>query len=172
MAMNETSRQVGVVLRRRIIDNPWIDHMWSPAMILDEVPDTAPWTVLSTQGDATIYYAGAASIDLFSSDTANYRDNLAGGEPRIWIALRRQDGGVELELTKVTADPTEGEAIFESGCDVIGTVPMPPEIAAWIAAFVDRFHIERAFYKRKRDRKSSDRGGVPEDSSDEGTGHS
>ena len=48
------------------------------------------------------------------------------------------DGGSELELTKVTADPTEGEAMFESGCDVIGTVPMPPEIAAWIAAFVDQ----------------------------------
>ena len=93
MAMTETSRQVGVVLRRRAIDNPWIDHMWSPAMILDEVPDTAPWTVLSSDADATIYYAGAASIDLFSSDTANYRDNLADGAPQIWIALRRQDGG-------------------------------------------------------------------------------
>ena len=126
MAMTETSREVGVVLRRRAIDNPWIDHMWSPAMILDEVPATAPWTVLSSETDATIYYAGAASIELFSSDTANYRDNLADGEPRIWVALRRQDGGPELELTKVTADPTEGEAIFESGCDVIGTVPMPP----------------------------------------------
>ena len=172
MAMTEASRQVGVVLRRRSIDNPWIDHMWSPAMVLDDVPDTAPWTVLSSEPDATIYYAGAASIDLFSSDTANYRDNLADGAPRLWIALRRQDGGPELELTKVTADPTEGEAIFESGCDVIGTVPMPPVIAAWIAAFVDEFHIERAFHKRKRDRKSSERGGMPDDPSDRGTGRS
>jgi len=122
MAMTESSREVGVVLRRRSIDNPWVDHMWSPVMVLDEVPATAPWTVLSNEADATIYYAGAASIDLFSSDTANYRDNLADGEPRIWVALRRQDGGPELELTKVTADPTEGEAMFESGCDVIGTV--------------------------------------------------
>jgi hypothetical protein len=157
MAMTEASRQVGVVLRRRSIDNPWIDHMWSPLMLLDDVPATAPWTVLSRETDATIYYAGPASIDLFSSDTANYRDNLADGEPRIWVALRRQDGGAELELTKVTADPTEGEAMFESGCDVIGTVPMSPDIAAWIAAFVDEFHVERAFHKRKRDRTSEDR---------------
>ena len=121
------------------------------------MPATAPWTVLSTEPDSTIYYAGAASIDLFSSDTAAYRDNLADGEPRIWVALRRQDGGDELELTKVTADPTEGEAMFESGCDVIGTVPMPPDIAAWIAAFVDQFHIERVFHKRKRDRARGDR---------------
>jgi Protein of unknown function (DUF3305) len=152
MAMTESSREVGVVLRRRSINNPWIDHMWSPVMILDEVPATAQWTVLSAEADETLYYVGSASIDLFSSDTANYRDNLAHGEPLIWVALRRQDGGSELELTKVTADPTEGEAMFESGCDVIGTVPMPPEIASWIAAFVDQFHVERVFHKRQRNR--------------------
>jgi Protein of unknown function (DUF3305) len=166
MAMSESSREVGVVLRRRSIDNPWIDHMWSPLTILDEVPATAPWTVLSAEADATIYYAGSASIDLFSSDTAAYRDNLADGEPRVWVALRHRDGGPELELTKVTADPTEGEAMFESGCDVIGTVAMPPEIAAWIAAFVDQFHVERAFHKRKRDRAGGGRQRAP----DEGTG--
>ena len=45
--MTEASREVGVVLRRRTIDNPWIDHMWSPVTILETVPATAPWTVLS-----------------------------------------------------------------------------------------------------------------------------
>jgi Protein of unknown function (DUF3305) len=167
MAMNEASREVGVVVRRRSIDNPWIDHVWSPAMILDQAPATAPWTALSTEADATLYYAGPASIDLFSSDTANYRDNLADGEPRLWVALRGQDGSVELELTKVTADPTEGEAMFESGCDVIGTVAMPAEIASWIAAFVDRFHVERVFHKRQRDRAGGDNRRMPPD---EGTG--
>lgn len=161
--MTEMSREVGIVLRRRAIDNPWIDHMWSPVTILDQVPATAPWTVLSREADETLYYAGSAAIDLFSTDTANYRDNLANGAPLIWVALRRQDGGSELELTKVTADPTEGEAMFESGTDVIGTVPMPPEIASWIAAFVDEFHVEQVFHKRKRDRANIDgkRGEAP-----------
>ena len=163
MALNETSREVGVVLRRRAIDNPWIDHSWSPLTVLEEVPETAPWTVLSTEPDATVYYAGAASIELFSSDTAAYRDNLTDGTPRIWVALRRQDGGDELELTNVTADPTEGEAMFEAGCDVIGTVPMPPDIAAWVAAFVDKFHVERVFHKRKRDKAGGERGSPPRD---------
>ena len=163
MALNEASREVGVVLRRRAIDNPWIDHSWSPLTVLEDVPATAPWTVLSTEPDATLYYAGAARIDLFSSDTAAYLENLADGSPRIWIALRRQEGGEELELTKVTADPTEGEAMFESGCDVIGTVPMPPDIAAWVAAFVDQFHVERVFHKRKRDRAGGERDAPPGD---------
>lgn len=155
--MIETSRQVGVVLCRRTIDNPWVDHTWSPVTLLHEVPATAPWTVLSREQDATLYYAGPATIDLFGSETANYRDNLADGAPRIWVALRRLDGGDELELTKVTADPTEGEAMFESGVDVIGTVPMPPDIASWVAAFVDEFHVERVFHKRKRDRANVER---------------
>src|SRR5205823_14609371 len=101
MAMTEASREVGVVLRRRSIDNPWIDHMWSPVTVLDEVPATAPWTVLSSEPDATLYYAGSASIELFSSDTANYRDNLADGEPRVWVASRRQEGGHSLHLTTI-----------------------------------------------------------------------
>src|SRR5258707_13497025 len=84
MAMTEASREVGVVVRRRAVDNPWVDHVWSPAMVLDEVPATAAWTVLSDEADETMYYAGSASIDLFSSITANYRYNLADGEPRIW----------------------------------------------------------------------------------------
>jgi hypothetical protein len=155
--MTQASREVGVVVRRRTVDNPWIDHTWSPVMLLDQVPATLPWSVLSDEGGTTLYYAGSAFIDLFSSETANYRDNLADGEPRVWVALRQQGGGDELELTKVTADPTEGEALFESGTEVIGTVPMPPDIAAWIAAFVDEFHVERVFQKRKRDRPEVDR---------------
>jgi hypothetical protein len=126
-------------------------------MLLDQVPATPPWSLLSDKDGTVLYYAGAAIIDLFSTDTANYRDNLMDGDPRVWVALRQQGGGAELELTKVTADPTEGEALFESGSDVIGTVPMPPDVAAWIAAFVDEFHVEHVFHKRKRDRANPDR---------------
>ena len=139
MAMTETSRQVGVVLRRRAIDNPWIDHMWSPAMILDEVPDTAPWTVLSTRGRCDDLLCGRRPASTCSVRTPPI---IATTSPTASRGSGSRCGArtaePELELTKVTADPTEGEAIFESGCDVIGTVPMPPEIAAWIAAFVDR----------------------------------
>lgn len=161
--MTQSSREVGVVVRRRAIDNPWIDHTWSPVMLLDEAPATPAWSVLSNEGGTTLYYAGSAVIDLFSADTANYRDNLMDGEPRVWVALRLQGGGAELELAKVTADPTEGEALFESGIEVIGTVPMPPEIAAWVAAFVDQFHVEHTFQKRKRDRANVDRKRGPSD---------
>jgi hypothetical protein len=31
-------------------------------------------------------------------------------------------------------------------------VKMPAELASWIAAFVDAFHVEQVFQKRQRDR--------------------
>lgn len=155
--MPHASREVGVVVQRKALDNPWVDHAWTPVMLLDPVPATPTWSVLSSEAGTTLYYAGSAFIDLFSADTASYRDNLIDGEPRVWVAMRQQGGASELELTKITADPTEGEALFESGVDVIGTVPMPQDVAAWVAAFVDEHHVERVFHKRKRDRANTDR---------------
>jgi hypothetical protein len=165
--MAHAMREVGVVVRRRALDNPWVDHAWSPVMLLEQVPATPTWSVISSEDGTTLYYAGSAVIDLFSADTANYRDNLMDGAPRVWVALRQQGGGAELELTKVTADPTEGEALFESGVDVIGTVPMPQDVAAWVAAFVDEHHVERVFQKRKRDRANFDRRRGPDRGSSE-----
>jgi hypothetical protein len=47
---------------------------------------------------------------------------------------------------------------------------MPPEIASWIAEFVDRFHVERVFHKRKRDRARGDRPRMPGGAPDDGAG--
>jgi hypothetical protein len=47
---------------------------------------------------------------------------------------------------------------------------MPPEIAAWVAAFVDQFHVERIFHKRKRDRAGGDRQRMPDSSHNDGKG--
>ncbi|MFZ9502899.1 MAG: DUF3305 domain-containing protein, partial [Beijerinckiaceae bacterium] len=81
-------RIVGVVLRRARVDNPWIDHAWSVEAVLPEAPAAEPGASLGREGDAELIYAGAASIELFKSETGNYRDNLAEGAPNQWVAVR------------------------------------------------------------------------------------
>ncbi|MFN3890429.1 MAG: DUF3305 domain-containing protein [Beijerinckiaceae bacterium] len=152
--MNET-REVGVLVRRTKVDNPWIDHVWSPAGVLDDAPQTPPWTRLSSEQGEDLFYAGAGYIELHRSETGNYRDNLIDGDPQLWVGLKEAEGGAEVELVAVTADPTEGESLFESGL-IVGKTPMPAAIAAWIAAYVDANHVERAFQKRKRDKSGPD----------------
>ena len=147
-------REVGVVVRRAKVDNPWIDHVWSPEAVLVEAPATLPGALLSREDEAELFYAGAATIELYKSETGNYRDNLIDGAPFLWVALRKTpEGGVE--LAAVTPDPTEGESLFESGL-LVGKAAMPAEIASWIAAYVDEFHVERVFLKRERDKSGPD----------------
>ena len=59
-------------------------------------------------------YAGEATIELFRTETANYRSNLNSGEPLLWIALRREPSGRAYKLLAVTADPAEGEAFISA----------------------------------------------------------
>jgi hypothetical protein len=73
----------------------------------------------------------------------------------LWVVLRPNGDEPPCEVVAVTADPSEGEAFTEPGCDVVETVPMPPEIAAVIAQFVAEHHVERVFEKRKRDKTKS-----------------
>jgi len=150
--MARETLEVGVVVERRRLQSRWADHAWAPVAVLPGAPAAAPWTVLGEMPDMTRFYAGPFELGFFSSDTATYRDNLASGRPSIWVSLQVTDGAPGVAVQAVTADPAEGEALTESGASIVEALPMPPEIAARLAAFVEAHHVERQFFKRKRDR--------------------
>ncbi len=143
---------VGVVVERRKAQSQWIDFTWQPITVLAGLPETSPWTKLSEDGDATTFYAGGAEIALYRTETANYRDNLGSGAPRLWVALRPTGVEPPYEIFSVTADPAEGEAWTEAGGDLVDVVPMPEQVAAVLDAFVAEHHVEQPFHKRERDR--------------------
>jgi Protein of unknown function (DUF3305) len=143
---------VGVVVERRKAQSRWIDFTWKPVGVLAGLPETSPWTVLSEQGDGAMFYAGAAEIALYRTETANYRDNLASGAPMLWVALRPTGVDPPYEVFGVTADPAEGEAWTQSEGDLVDVVAMPESVRAAVEAFIAEHHVERPFHKRKRDR--------------------
>ena len=143
---------VGVVIERTKGTSPWVDYLWRPTAVLTGVPDTPPWSKLSDDGERATFYAGAATIELHRTETTNYRDNLATGEPLLWVVLRRTESEPPYALFAVLADPAEGEAMTEAGNDLVETVAMPEAVQDAVAAFVAEHHVERQFVKRKRDR--------------------
>jgi hypothetical protein len=143
---------VGVVVARHKATSQWIDFTWAPVAVLHGVPDTEPWTVLRSEGEATMFYAGSANIELYRSETTYYRDNLASGAPSLWVVMTGTGGDPPYQLVTVTADPAEGEGFTESAANLVEQVPMPPPIQEIVAAFVAEHHVERAFFKRKRER--------------------
>ena len=145
-------RQVGVVVERRRLNSPWAEQAWAPVAVLPGAPAAAPWSVLEEGAGRTRFFAGTFQLEFFSSDTSGYRDNLQSGTPRLWVSLREASEPPGVRVQAVTADPAEGEAWTEPGTDIVEQVPMPAEIQAHLQTFVAAHHVERVFFKRKRDR--------------------
>jgi hypothetical protein len=143
---------VGVVVERRVATSPWIEHVWRPVGVLAGVPEATPWTSLPGAAGADTFYAGAAEVELYRSETTNYRDNLASGQPSLWVVLRPTGGDPPFSVVRVTADPAEGEGFTETATDLVEAVSMPEPVLEAVAAFVAEHHVERTFEKRKRDR--------------------
>ena len=143
---------VGLVLERRAPSTRWGETAWLPHAALMPPPDAKPWTPLGRQGGAELFYAGVAQVELYKSGTPHYRDNLGSGAPKLWAVIRPQGAEPPVEIVLVTADPSEGESHTEAGEQVVEAVPMPPELAAALAAFVAEHHVEQPFHKRERKR--------------------
>ena len=143
---------VGVVVERRKAVSQWADILWRPVAVLGGLPAAAPWTPLAIEGKTATFYAGAAEIELYRSETDNYRRNLASGEPSIWVSLQATGGEPPYAIAAVTADPAEGEGLSEPGQGIVEAVAMPEALRSAIADFVAEHHVEQVFHKRKRDR--------------------
>jgi Protein of unknown function (DUF3305) len=158
---------VGVVVERLKAESQWIDHVWRPVAVLAGQPDAAPWTQLAGDAESATFYVGTSDIELYRSETTDYRDNLQSDAPALWVALRPTGGEPPYAILLVTANPAEGEALTEPGTDLVETVPMPDLVHDAVAAFVAEHHVERVFVKRKRDRANPEalgrRGIVRED---------
>ncbi|MGY4625540.1 DUF3305 domain-containing protein [Bradyrhizobium sp. USDA 4486] len=141
---------VGIVVERYRADSPWTDFIWRAVAVLPDEPDTKSWTVLREESGRTLFYAGSATVDLYSSETARYRDNLASGNPSIWTVLSPAEGAWPYSVAAATADPAEGEAFTESGANLVEAVPMPAALREQIESVIAEYHVEREFFKRKR----------------------
>jgi Protein of unknown function (DUF3305) len=143
---------VGVVVERRRADSPWIDVVWRGTGVLPDEPEMTPWTVIREEEGTTLFYAGSATVDLYRSEAARYRDNLVTGAPCLWIVLTPSEGAWPYAVSAVTADPAEGEAFTEAGDNLVEAVPMPEALRETIENFITEHHVETEFVKRERRR--------------------
>jgi len=139
---------IGVVVERCKAKSPWSEFTWRPIAVLGGLPDADPWTQLANEGETVTFYAGAAEIELYRTETENYRDNLVSAAPSVWVALLLTAGDPPYEIAAVTADPAEGEALTEPGQGIVEAVPMPDSVRDTIASFIFEHHVERTFETR------------------------
>lgn len=144
---------VGVIVERRKAKNPWADFVWQPVEVVTIVPPLGAWSVMREEGTTTRFFAGPFTMELHPRETVSYKMNLDSGEPSIYVVLREDASaphGMALVLT--SPSPAEAEIYMEGGMAVVDKVPMDDEVTAWLAAYVETFHVEEQFRKRKRGR--------------------
>jgi hypothetical protein len=146
--VSELHFEIGVIVARRSPRTEWGACTWAPAAVLMTPPPFERGAFVSRAERDELYYAGAASLSLYASDTAHYRDNLQSGRPSVWIALAVEASFPEIAC--VTADPYEGEALAEIHGGSLDAISMPMQLRDEVQAFIAAHHIDRPFVKRKR----------------------
>ncbi|SMX50534.1 hypothetical protein MAA8898_04837 [Maliponia aquimaris] len=143
---------LGVVLRRAPGVTRWARWVWTASGVL---PGAGPaeWREMRREGEVTEYHAATLSLDLYGSDTEAYLHELCSQTPSVYVVLRKTDAeDIPLEVLTVTVSPYDAQDYADSGEEMIEKVPMPPALLAWVAEFVEEFHEEEVFIKRKRDK--------------------
>lgn len=138
--------RVGIIVERRVFDSPWPSETWRPAAVLAG-GGPEDWRRLHEGGGLARYHAGCLTLELHHRQSVEYRYNLLSRRPTVFVALRRTAEGVRPWCATVSAH--EAEATLDSGDDIVGAVPMPPAIAAWMARFVEAYPVIEPFRKRR-----------------------
>jgi hypothetical protein len=149
---------VGVVIRRTPGVTRWARWAWRATAVLPGAPE-AQWRVLRQEGDAVEYHAATVPLELHGAETEAYVASLNDAVPSIYVVMRSEPGADRdrpYHVLLVTASAYEAQDYCDSGEEIVEKVPMPPGLLAWVASFVDEFHHEEEFVKRRRDKKRID----------------
>lgn len=152
------SMPLGVVVARRPGVTRWARWRWdAPAVLPGAGP--ADGRALPAPEGAEARHLATLPLTLFRGETEAYRVALANEPPLVWAVLRfAEDAATDAwpEVHAVTASAFEAQDFDDAGDDIVVAVPAPPALVAWIAAFIERHHVDEPFIKRRRDRAKTD----------------
>ena len=148
---------LGIVVRKSPGMTRWAKWVWR---VVDILPGAGPadWTVLRDEAEVTEYHAATVPLSLYVSDTEAYLHEMSTRAPSVYIVLSpdesRQDRPWKVMLA--TASPYEAQDYCDSAEEVVEKVAMPQGLEAWVRDFVEQFHQDEVFVKRRRDKQRVD----------------
>ena len=147
--------RIGVVLRKTPGVTRWVPWHWTASAVL---PGAGPaeWRELRREGEAVEYHAATLMLELHGAETEAYLSGLTAEIPSLYVVMRDASGDSPLEVLLVTASPYEAQDYTDSGEEIVEKVPMPPGLIAWVREFVEAYHQDEVFVKRRRDKKRID----------------
>ena len=148
--------RLGVVVRRTPGATRWVPYAWRVSDVMPGAGD-ADWRELRREGEAVEYHAATLTMELHGAETEAYLHGLTADVPSVFVVMRPCDeGDSPFEVLLATVSPYEAQDYTDSGEELVEKVPMPEMVQHWVGAFVEKYHQEEVFIKRKRDKKRVD----------------
>ncbi len=143
-------RMLGIIVERQPIDHPWEKWRWRAVEVVPDAPPVGQWRRLRAEGETVRYHAATLPLEIHRTETDAYKYNLSRS-PSVYVIMRESENrDFPWQPALVTVSPWDAQAHDETAEDRIDAVPMPGLLIAWLKEFVDRHHVDRPFYKRKR----------------------
>jgi hypothetical protein len=146
MEATGTSRRIAVIMARRVLDNRWASEQWeAKGAVPDDAAPAAAGAQMSppagqlmvTHADGHEYLFRGLSVKLEREEAEGYYLNLTSTAPKLFVLWRMRDDLATPE--HVTVSYNEGTRWADGGEQVDG-VALPPDLAPWMADFVDRHY--------------------------------
>jgi hypothetical protein len=136
--MIEYRLPVGVVMRRRELDNRWCSESWEAVEIVpDETRDDSTPRPPSATGTAGHWLHTGLTLELYRDEAENYYLNISAAEPCVFVMWRLEDAVAVPKI--VTLSYGEAARMMDSS-EQVDKVPMPHELRSWLEDFVREYY--------------------------------
>jgi hypothetical protein len=143
--------QVAVLMERRPGATRWQPFTWTVAgLVAGEVAASSksgPVAMPSGDGIRRTLWRGY-EVALHADEAESYYFNLMSASPQAFVVVRYdEDGQPSPDLVTLCFDEANA---YSEGDEELHNVPMPPELAKWLEAFVIAHYVPEKRIKRKR----------------------
>jgi hypothetical protein len=144
-----------VIMARMAIENRWATERWETCGIVrDTDAKGASARIIVQTSDLTQTLYPGHVICLHRDEAEGYHYNITSPAPKVFVLWRMEEGVARPKFLSVSYH--EGSRWLDSGENVDG-VPLPPELAPWMAEFV-ALHYQPEEKKPRKYASNKDKG--------------
>ena len=132
--MEKPTFPIAVVMQRRALQNRWADHAWEPSGVLCGFAEERAPRVLRDDPELSQWLHPGFTLVLHKDEAEGYYLNVSSQNPRVFILWRLDEG--QAVPVEVTVSFEEAGRWMDAGHSV-DSVPMLPEIYAWVGEWVE-----------------------------------
>jgi hypothetical protein len=133
---------VAVVIEKVSLANRWTSEKWQVGAVERDDSPLPVAVKLSEDASATCWRFTGLFIELHASESEGYFLNITAPEPKIFVMWRMLEpervgsDGLSAKPELVTVSYNEAARLMDGG-EVVDSLPLLPEVLAWMQPFVE-----------------------------------